>query len=493
MLFSNNCEIIIGACCTIQRLFQKRNTRTNRRFAYIVASVALSASAFLSWTVPTTAVATAQAVKKQTGPRPLSNGLIGYQNGSGIGVIDPITGQHRILLRVPANSLPLDVSHPGQQSRPFRVEGPVWGPSPGSRLPSLYFSLYDDRKWETDSLAHYSWLFRANPFTGSLQPLAVRVAITDDGPESLVAYRGGIAFGLGCCQRLGIVTLPLDRTGQPHSPRSLFLPNRMLFPLGGSLGGRVVALLYRLGNTPHQQGTTRVVWLDPRKERLSRFALPAGIKSNHVHVVAFTPDGKKMALAIGPGQIAIFVHTPHPTLRLVHIPFQSVPSNLAWAPNGQELAVRNVAGRIFVLRLMSHVTTMQTLLLHSTGSISWSSELPMTDLHDLHTLPSPIPFVDGLLHVTHLPHHVYGYVHHPGAAVAVHLYPFDPHTPAAIRSKIASATRPLSEAYPSLPTLTDDYYWAPRTWLLGGAHHYRVIITGYSHTIAFTVELNTIQ
>src|SRR5262252_5459437 len=62
----------------------------------------------------------------------LSDGLIAYVSGQGVGVIDPGTGKSTVVAPLP-------------QFGAFRVAGPVWGPAPDVAYPDIYFAIHDDR------------------------------------------------------------------------------------------------------------------------------------------------------------------------------------------------------------------------------------------------------------------------------------------------------------------------------------------------------------
>src|SRR6202162_3408448 len=119
----------------------------------------------------------------------LAQGLIGYVADQGVGVLDPATGKSTILAPLPAGAA-------------FRVAAPVWGPAPGLAYPVLYFTIHDDRPAEqrtTSGVVPYDWLFRLDPFTGALDPIAASQDSQSEGPIGLVANSHYLALTVGCC------------------------------------------------------------------------------------------------------------------------------------------------------------------------------------------------------------------------------------------------------------------------------------------------------
>src|ERR1700676_1123428 len=118
----------------------------------------------------------------------LNGGLIGYVADQGVGVLDPATGKSTIVAPMPAGAA-------------FRVAGPVWGSAPGVEYPVLYFTIHDDRPAErrtTAGVVPYDWMFRVDPFTGAIQPIAASQDSQSEGPIGLVANSHYIAMSVGC-------------------------------------------------------------------------------------------------------------------------------------------------------------------------------------------------------------------------------------------------------------------------------------------------------
>src|SRR6202163_2492470 len=119
----------------------------------------------------------------------LGQGLIAYVAGNGLGVLDPSTGKSTLVSPLPAGGA-------------FRIAGPVWAPAPGFSYPVLYFTIHDDRPAEhrtTSGVVPYDWLFRLDPFAGTIAPLAASYDFQSEGPFGIVASDRYLALTVGCC------------------------------------------------------------------------------------------------------------------------------------------------------------------------------------------------------------------------------------------------------------------------------------------------------
>src|SRR5256885_2179623 len=137
----------------------------------------------------------------------LTQGLIAYAADQGVGVLDPATGKSAIVAPIP----------PGA----FRVAGPVWGPAPGVGHPVLYFTLHDDRPAETRTAAGvvpYDWLFRIDPFAGTIDPIAASQDSQSEGPIGLVANSHYLALTVGCCATYEVDSLDLTQPSGALKP-----------------------------------------------------------------------------------------------------------------------------------------------------------------------------------------------------------------------------------------------------------------------------------
>src|SRR6202011_4786973 len=88
------------------------------------------------------------------------------------------------------------------------------GPAPGLTYPVLYFALHDDRPAErrtTTGVVPYDWLFRVDPFTGAIDPLAASADLQSEGPFGLAANAHYLALTLGCCTDYQVDVLDLTQ------------------------------------------------------------------------------------------------------------------------------------------------------------------------------------------------------------------------------------------------------------------------------------------
>src|SRR5437879_3597416 len=130
----------------------------------------------------------------------LTQGLIAYVADQGVGVLDPATGKSTIVAPLP----------PGA----FRVAGPVWASAPNLNHPVIYFTVHDDRPPESrtsSGVVPYDWLFRVDPFAGTIEPVAASQDSQSEGPFGLVANDHYLALSVGCCTSYAVDALDLTR------------------------------------------------------------------------------------------------------------------------------------------------------------------------------------------------------------------------------------------------------------------------------------------
>ena len=131
----------------------------------------------------------------------LSDGLIAYVSSKGVGVIDPATGKSAVVAPLP-------------QFGAFRVSGPVWGPAPDLAYPAIYFTIHDDRPPErrtSPGVVPYDWLFRVDPFQGTIEPLGASADFESEGPFGLTANEHYLAMTVGCCTDYQVDVLDLTQ------------------------------------------------------------------------------------------------------------------------------------------------------------------------------------------------------------------------------------------------------------------------------------------
>src|SRR6267378_1062493 len=159
-------------------------------------TAALAAALLVAGCTRTSSAPPVQSPSPLTGG--LTQGLIAYVADQGVGVLDPATGKATIVA-------PLA---PGI----FRVAGPVWAPAPDVNHPVLYFTLHDDRPAErrtSTGVVPYDWLFRVDPFAGTITPLAASYDFQSEGPFGIVANDHYLALTVGCCTSYEVDALDL--------------------------------------------------------------------------------------------------------------------------------------------------------------------------------------------------------------------------------------------------------------------------------------------
>src|SRR5205823_13576699 len=82
----------------------------------------------------------------------------------------------------------------------------------------LYFTGHDDRPAErrtTAGVVPYDWLFRVDPFAGTIEPIAASQDSQSNGPIGLVANAHYLALTVGCCTTYEVDALDLTQTAGP--------------------------------------------------------------------------------------------------------------------------------------------------------------------------------------------------------------------------------------------------------------------------------------
>lgn len=433
----------------------------------------------------------------------LTGGLIAYVADQGVGVLDPATGKSSIVAPLPAGAA-------------FRVAGPVWGPAPGLPYPVLYFTVHDDRTAEqrtTSGVVPYDWLFRVDPFAGTIAPLAASANIgvnASEGPLGLIANGRYLAFTLGVGVNLEVDALDLT---QPLSAlRVVAKPpaQAALFTEGAAPGPSGLLAVQAFG-------TGAWYWLNLDANVLNPFPLALGSNDGPI---AITPDGTLAAVSrpdhgpvIEPINIAIPVAsptavatgtstpatpaasaapaTPHPSAaprpvnsRLPHA------DGLAWSPDAKQLALAVNGGLEIYSATGADGTPPAGKYLAGAGviGIDWSGSIPDQSLSLVKPSAGPQPAVDVLLDATKLP----AAADSPSARplTKVYLWQFDSTKTSPIAT-IADATPSVLQQYPPLAAGVVFHHWAPSVnWeLLGGCYRYRVVITGSVTPTASTFGL----
>ena len=430
----------------------------------------------------------------------LTQGLIAYATSQSIGVIDPATGKSAAVAALP----------PGA----FRVAGPVWGPAPGLAYPVIYFALHDDRQAErrtSPGVVPYDWLFRADPFTGTLEPLAASADFESEGPFGLAANAHFLALTIGCCTDYQVDVL--DLTQRSAAVKVLTRPPAQpaLFTEGAAPG--VDGLLAVRGFA-----TGAWYFLNPSLGVLNHFPLAPGPDDGPV---AFSPDGTSAAVSLpdhgaviesvnlapilaSPSATASAVASatstqspspkPSPTASPVapHRVNSKLPhvDALAWSTDSKQLALA-VNGEIDVYAAAGKdgdKPAATYLAGAGVTGIDWSGPVATRTLAQVKGAPNPQTFVDPLLTATALPA---GADNPAGRSVTkIYLWAYDSSAPSPIAA-ITDATPAVLQQYPPLAAGVNFHHWTPSGFwtLAGGCIRYRVVITGSVPPTASTFGL----
>lgn len=450
--------------------------------------VALAAMVTLASCAGGTAAPPAKSPSASAGG--LRSGLIAYVSDQGVGVLDPSSGKAMIVA-------PLT---PGA----YRVAGPVWAPAPNVTHPVLYFTVHDDRPAESRNSAPgvipYDWLFRVDPFTGTIDPVAASQDSASEGPFGLAANSHYLALTVGCCTTYEVDGLDL---AQPAQAMKVLArpPAQPAFFTEGIVPGSSGLIAVR------QFGTGSWYWLNADANVLNPFPLALGPDDGPV---AISADGTQAAVAlpdhgavIEPINSAVPVGTASPTSSAAPTPTQgtaprrvnsklSHPDGLAWSPDSSQLAIA-VNGEIQVYGAQSPDGTapVKTYLGGSNVvGISWSAPIERETFAGVKASAGPQAIVDGLLTATRLPAAADTSANRP--FTKIYVWQFDSSRPSPIAT-ISDAAPDVLAKYPPLAAGVVLHHWAAiDPWaLLGGCYRYRVVVTGSIPAAASTVGLTT--
>jgi hypothetical protein len=441
-----------------------------------------------------------------TSPSPLTGGLtqglIGYVADQGVGVLDPATGKSTIIAPMPAGAA-------------FRVAGPVWGPAPGLSYPVLYFTIHDDRPAErrtTTGVVPYDWLFRADPFTGAVEPLAASQDSQSEGPIGLVASAHYIALSVGCCASYEVDALDLTQSLDALKVLSRPPAQAAFFTEGIAPGDSGLVAV-------REFGTGTWYWLNADAGVLNPFPLTLGPDDGPI---AISADGTMAAVSLpdhgaviepinsglplaSPSTIASASATttasPHPASpapssgssapRRINSSLPHV-DDISWSPDAKQLALA-VSGELELYSASGADGTAPLKKYLTGGNVvgaDWSAPMTSKTAAMLKPGPGPQAMVDALLAATMLP----AAADTPAArsATKIYLWQFDSTRPSPI-SSIADATPAILSQYPPLAAGVVFHHWAPSsTWqLMGGCFRYRVVVTGSVAPVASTFGLGS--
>ncbi len=427
----------------------------------------------------------------------LMQGLIAYAGDAGIGVLDPDTGKSTLVAPLP----------PGA----FRVNGPVWGPAPGIDHPVIYFTVHDDRPAErrnTAGVVPYDWIFRVDPFSGTIAPVAASLDQVSEGPIGLVANSRYLALTVGCCATYEVDALDLTQASAPIKVLARPPDQTAFFTEGMAPGDSSLVAVRAFG-------TGAWYWLNAEAGMVHPFPLKLGQDDGPI---AISPDGTLAAIAL-PSQGALIepinsslplespsatapasaTPTPTPTSKPSSPPSPTAPKKvnskllhpdgLAWSPDAKRLGLA-VNGEVELYDAAAPDGPPATKYLGGKGvvGLSWSRPLPFLTLADVKPSPGPQATVDALLAATKLPTAADTPANRP--LTQVYLWEFDSSKTSPIET-ITDATQDVLAKYPPLAAGVVYHHWAPSaTWaLLGGCYRYRVVVTGSIPPVATTFGL----
>jgi hypothetical protein len=395
----------------------------------------------------------------------LTAGLIAYRSAQGIGVLDPNSGKQ--VLVVPIS---------GQQ---FRIAGPVWGPSARAGAQALYFTLHDDRVQESarsDGVVAYDWIFRADPFTGALEPIAAAPDQASEGPVNLVGGPHELAYTVGCC---GDYSVSRMRFASPPEPP------RALQQLAGAGSIYVEGISPLTGWLVVRSSGGSWAWYEPDGGTTQE--LNVGLKADD-GPIAISEGDRLAAISGGKVQTADLKAGGQ---------FHSLPSGMAavsldWGPESR-LALANGGGLTVIEAAVEGATPAPpSHYLAGTGvsAVSWSEAMPGLTLAGVKPVPGPQALVDGLQAATRLPA---GDVSvGDRARTKVYVWRLDLKQPGAATSQVATVTKVTPAFLAQHPPLAASvlwHHWSAADWLLGGCYRYRVLVTWPSGSVASTMSL----
>jgi hypothetical protein len=423
----------------------------------------------------------------------LPQGLIAYATDKGIGVLDPATGTSSIVSPLP----------PGA----FTVAGPVWGPTPNVGHPVIYFTVHDSRPPEgrtTAGFVPYNWIFRVDPFAGTIEPLAASWDAQSNGPIGMVANSHYLGFSVGCCASYEVDAL--DLTKGPSALKALSKPpTQTAFFTEGVAPGNSGLIAVRAF------GVGAWYWLNADAGVVNPFPLKLGPDDGPI---AISPDGGMVAIAnldhgatIQPINSSLPIGSPStsgsasPSTSQQASPSPSGvktvnsklhhPDGLSWSPDGKQLAMA-VNGEIELYNVPAPdgPPAKRYLIGGNVTGLSWSGSITDRAEVVLKAAAGPQAMVDALLAATRLPAKADTPANRP--LTNVYVWQFDSSKTSPIET-ITDATESVLAKYPPMHAGVVFHHWTSTdTWaLLGGCYRYRVVVTGSVAPVVSTFGLTS--
>jgi hypothetical protein len=430
----------------------------------------------------------------------LTQGLIAYVAGNGVGILDPATGKSTRIAPLPAGAA-------------FRVSGPVWAPAPGLSYPVPYFPVPDDRPVESrtsSGVVPYDWLFRVDPFAGVISPVAASLDFQSEGPIGLIANAHYLAFTVGCCTSYEVDALDLTKPSAAVKVMAKPPTQTAMFVEGAAPG---VSGLFAV----RAFGTGLWYWLNMDARVLHKFPLQLGTDDGPI---AISSDGTKVAVSrpdkgpvIQPIDVTVPVATvgppagtspaTAPTSKTSPSATPSPPAKpravnsrlphadgLAWSPDATLLALA-VSGEIQIYNAAGKDGTAPVkryLIRGGVSGVDWSGPIHGQSYASVKAAAGPQAAVDALLKATKLPAAADTPSKRP--LTNVYLWQYDSSKPSPIAT-ITDATPSVLQEYPPITASVVFHHWtASDAWaLLGGCFRYRVVIKGSIPPTATTFAL----
>jgi hypothetical protein len=354
----------------------------------------------------------------------------------------------------------------------------------------------------------YDWLFRADPFAGTIEPVAASADLQSEGPFGLVANVHYLALTVGCCANYEADAFDLTRAPSPAKVLAKPPAQAPLFTEGAAPGTDGLIAV-------REVSTGTWYWLNPSAAILNPFPLALGPEDGPI---AISADGTMAAISvpdqgpvIEPINVAAPIASSSPAAGGSAVPPAASPTptsprpaphhvnskvahadGLAWSPDGKEL-VAAISGEIQIYNATAADGTVPRSRLLSSQNITgldWSTPITGESLALVKPDHGPQAFVDALLDATKLP--AAADTPETRLLTKVYLWQFDSSKSSPIAT-ITDATAAVLKENPPLQAEVDFHHWAASgTWaLLGGCIRYRVVITGSVTPTASTFGLTS--
>jgi hypothetical protein len=361
----------------------------------------------------------------------------------------------------------------------YGFSGPVWGPAPGGGRPDLYFSVQQ----ASSGAPSYDWVFRGDPWTGTLGALAAIYDPTSSGPSGLAVAGDALGFTFGCCEDLSAYAVPL---GSRWAPKLLFPPSprsvEMSFMEGGAPDGRFVVWVASPGarrpRPPwHWASVTGAT---------SLFPVPAGAGLTS-GPVSFSPDEAQAAVSLASGGLGVWsLAHPGSGMSVVGKSLGQAAS-VSWGPLAGAVAL--AAGGVLHIvsptpggALPGGIASGDLLAGQGVREVSWSGPLAAGAFGSLRPVP---PFTaDG--------QDLRAATKAPAGTKKVYVWQFDAqevgNIAAAISTISGTPSRATLQSFPPLAVISGPYALAnghvtfgeqgQYGWMLGPPYCYHLDFTG---------------